>query len=90
METRLDRQRANEQERAQRIKNMQELDEQLQEASDVLAVITGEGYEADQERRTVQAHIEELQSLFDGEKEAYELTYADSKTAADITEKMGL
>ena len=44
------------------------------------AVITGEGYEADQERRTVQKHIEELQSLFDG----------DSKTAADITEKMGL
>ena len=81
METKLDRKRAAETERAQRVKNMSELSKKLDEAKGLLSVIKGNDFETIQKRQT---------ELFEDEKRAYEATFSEGGNIDSITEKMGL
>ncbi len=90
METKLDRKRAAETERAQRVKNMSELSKKLDEAKGLLSVIKGNDFETIQKRQTVQRYIEETTELFEDEKRAYEATFSEGGNIDSITEKMGL
>lgn len=92
MITKLDRKREQMAEREVRKKNLESLNRELQEARNLLAVIPAakSSYEAAQERRIVAAHIRELSDLAADEKRAYDATFEDEQTAADVVARMGL
>lgn len=75
METKLDRLRLMQEERAKRAENIAYLDEQIKDARHLLAVIPANGYEEEQERRTVQEHIKFLSGFKADEERAYNATF---------------
>lgn len=92
MITKLDRLRTQIGERATRQGNLDYLNCELQKARDLLAVIPADSssLEAAQERRIVLARIRQLSDLAADEQRAYEATFGDEQTAADVVEKMSL
>lgn len=88
MVTKYDRQQIAEGERAKRQKNMQDLEQQMAEARELLQVIRPSDWEKIKERRVVSERLKELQEYYDGEREAYNATFQDEETAQQIADTL--
>lgn len=70
-------------ERAKEIKaNIADIEAQLAEAKDILLVIPTQGWEAQQERKEVHKHIDELEAYLDDERKA--LSECNTATAEEV------
>ena len=89
METKFDRLISQCDERTKRADNLKNLREQMNDARTLLSVIPkGAGFEADKERRAVQAKIDELADLINDEQRAYDMTLGDDLIAQKIVDKI--
>ena len=90
MFTKLDYKRAQEKERETREKNLKALNNDLEEAKELLSTIRLQprSFEAEQDMRTVLKKIDEINDLIDSEQSAYYSTFAaydsDIERAAEI------